>query len=305
MLQESSRNVCKILIAIPHYFKETQGGTGYGSGQEGARLQRTIALARCLQGLKLQRRTLSTALLNIKNKHIEYHERNKLTNQRIQEVEIEIHLFCNNSEMISELTNLFNSWITVHNLNLDNPKMLPVAARDWLIKNGSNCTLYAYMEDDIVITDNLFFDKQLWFLERTNHQAVLMPHRFEQNFNGDVGEFLVDGPLNQSFIDQFYTPEEKFAHGMWNPNEGTIWFDRFANPHSGCFVISDQQRKIIMQESLNNDGFVSPLETAATLTVMKHFPILKPSLINYNFLLVEHAHPTFSCLLNQWESSYV
>ena len=47
------------------------------------------------------------------------------------------------------------------------------------------------------------------------------------------------------------------------------------------------------QQPLPNDGFVSPLETAATLTVLQHFPVLKPAAPHQGFLAVEHGHPSF------------
>ena len=296
--------VCKILIVIPHFFKETAGGTGYGSGQEGARLKRAISLARCLQALRLQRRTLSSALLNIKDKNVQLFKRQANSSSRAYEIKIDVHVFCNRDDMISEVLECYSSWVTVHKLDMENPKMLPIAARNWLINTDKDYNLYSYMEDDIVINDALFFDKQLWFLDKTNHKAILMPHRFEQNINGEIAQFLVDGPLIASFIEQFYMPMENYAHGIWNVKDKEVWFDRSANPHSGCFTISSVQKKILEERPLRDNGFVSPLETAATLTVMEHFPVLKPSMSNHEFLLVEHAHPTFSVLLDQWEKNY-
>ena len=304
MGNQSSYEVCKLLIVIPHFFKETRGGTGYGSGQEGARLKRSIALARCLHSLRLQRRSHSLALLNIKDKIIQCYTKEIRTGTKIIDIEVDIHVFCNRDNMISEVLDDYKNWVTVHNVDLENPKLLPIAARNWLINTEEEYKLYAYMEDDIVINDPFFFDKQLWFLEKTDHKAVLMPHRFEQNIEGEVAQFLVDGPLNSSFIEQFYMPMENFAHGKWDPNEKELWFDRHANPHSGCFTISHTQKNFLKQKPLRDNGFVTPLETAATLTVMEHFPVLKPSIRNHDFLLVEHAHPTFSGLLDQWQKYY-
>jgi hypothetical protein len=44
---------------------------------------------------------------------------------------------------------------------------------------------------------------------------------------------------------------------------------------------------------LAQEGFIGPLETAATLTVLQHLEVLKPSLPHWRFLAVEHAHVAF------------
>ena len=48
----------------------------------------------------------------------------------------------------------------------------------WLIQQEPKADL-TYMEDDLVVADPLFLDKQHWFLNRTVEELVMMPHRFE------------------------------------------------------------------------------------------------------------------------------
>jgi hypothetical protein len=43
---------------------------------------------------------------------------------------------------------------------------------------------------------------------------------------------------------------------------------------------------------------VGPLETAATLTVLHRYPVMKPSLECWKFLRVEHGHPSFLHYIN-------
>ena len=149
-----------------------------------------------------------------------------------------------------------------------------------------------------MISDPLFFDKQLWFLERTQHKAVLMPHRVEPAASGPEAQLLVDGPLAMSFIQRFCTPATNAAEGRFDPEGPSIRFDQASNPHSGCFVVSDTQRQQLSQLDLPSDGFVSPLETAATLTVLAHFPVFKPAAGHQRFLQIEHGHPSFLGYLN-------
>jgi hypothetical protein len=77
-----------------------------------------------------------------------------------------------------------------------------------------------------------------------------------------------------------------------------IQFDLASNPHSGCFMVSEPQRVHLSQLKLPSDGFVSPLETAATLTVLAHFLVFKPSAGQQRFLQIEHGHPSFLGYLN-------
>ena len=135
-----------------------------------------------------------------------------------------------------------------------------------LINTGDGADLLAYLEDDVVIDDPGFFDKQLWFLEKTNHRFCLMPHRYEPVHQGPIHQLLVDGPLSPQFIGRFMQPQRNAAHGLYSGNE-KVHFDLTDNPHSGCFVVSARQAEELSQKDLPREGFVGPLETAATLLI--------------------------------------
>ena len=49
--------------------------------------------------------------------------------------------------------------------DLDDPRELGLAARDWLISHPSPADLNLYLEDDLVIQDPLFADKILWMAQ--------------------------------------------------------------------------------------------------------------------------------------------
>jgi hypothetical protein len=66
-----------------------------------------------------------------------------------------------------------------------------------------------------------------------------------------------------------------------------------SNPHSGSFALSRAQRLRLREEGLAAKEFVGPLETVATGTVLAAFPVLKPGWECRDFLLLEHAHPSF------------
>ncbi|HEY0834451.1 MAG TPA: hypothetical protein VGE72_11135 [Azospirillum sp.] len=158
------------------------------------------------------------------------------------------------------------------------------AAYDW----------FCYLEDDIVIADPHVFAKLAWFAERFGDRRLLLPNRYE----------VRDGALGKVYIDVH--PSRRFAHPWHDPDEepvleaeflgGTVTFARPNNPHAGCFALSRRQVGTWIADPAFMDGdtsFVGPLESMATLGIMKTFKIYKPALPNHCFLEVLHADPRY------------
>jgi len=108
---------------------------------------------------------------------------------------------------------------------------------------------------------------------------------------------IVDGPLAERFIGQFTKPQRNVANGQFRGIEA-VSFDIADNPHSSTFCVSRQQAYQLSTTPLPRDGFVGPLETAATLTVLHRYPVMKPSRECWKFLCVEHGHPSFLHYVN-------
>lgn len=288
----------RVRTAIPHFFRESSGGSGYGSGRSGQRLARCVALARCLSGLLALRRSAHAAVLNIGEHCIDHWPAELQPLERAAAIEVEIHVFTDGVHLLGEALDPYAGRVQVHAIELADPRLLPIHTRNWLLQHQPSADLSLYLEDDLVIGDPLFLDKQLWFLERTQHRAVLMPHRVEPVPAGPESQLLVDGPLAPAFIQRFCQPQEDAAQGRFDPDGPLIHFDVASNPHSGSFVLSAPQVEHLRPLQLPSDGFVSPLETAATLTVLAHFPVFKPSKGQQRFLQIEHGHPSFLGYLN-------
>lgn len=282
-----------VRVGIPHFFRETAGGSGYGSGRPGQRLARCLALSRCLGSLLRLRRSPSDAVLHIGGQRIDQWSNQRSALQRLDRIEIDLHVFTDGEHRLEDALALHTGRIQLHNVQLENPRHLPLATRNWLIQQEPKADLTLYLEDDLVIADPLFLDKQHWFLNRTGERLVLMPHRFEPIASGPQARLLVDGPLHPEFIGRFRTPQANAVRGRFDPHGDEISFDITDNPHAGCFALGPGQVEHLRQQVLPNDGFVSPLETAATLTVLQHFPVLKAAAPHQGFLTVEHGHPSF------------
>lgn len=289
-------------VALPHFFREQQGGSGYGSGRPGQRLHRSLALARCLQSLLALARSPDDLLLNIGGRAL-----NRTGEEPAepslppapQPWQVELNVFTVGPALrLDDVLRRMPAEIRVHTVTLEDPRQLPLACRDWLIATEPTADLSLYLEDDLVIADPLFLDKQFWFLQRCGGQAVLMPHRWEPIPNRSGQRLLVDGPLRADVIGRYTQPQQAVGRGRFRGEE--IVFDRTANPHSGCFCLSPTQVEQLRRQELPREGFISPLETAATLTVLQHFQVLKPALNQRRFLWVEHGHPSFQSYANSW-----
>lgn len=285
-----------VRVFIPHYFQEVEGGTGYGSGQPGSRLARSLALARCISSLLNLQRDKTDVALNIGEQTIDYLPDPDSKPAKIP-LKIQITICTDGQHQLDEIIKFYRAQISCVSIQLEDPKLLPLKTRDLLVNDPHPADLSLYLEDDLVITDPEYCDKLLWFAARTNNAMTLMPHRYERIDTKGIGIMLADGPLASRFIEKFMKPQKDVAIENYQSNR-KISFDLASNPHSGTFALTNQQRSMLQAQELPYEGFVSPLETAATLTVLKFFQVLKPSFRDRDFLKIEHAHASFGNYIN-------
>ena len=281
----------RIRVVIPHYFDEGPDNC-YGSGRKGNRLPRSLALARSLGSLLALNRAPQDWILNIAQKRKELTPLTSLTG--LQSIHVDLHLFVANDSFLQDVVELFRPRITVHHLQLDNPRDLPLEAARCLLDMSSPADLSIYLEDDLIFNDNMMIDKLFWFYQRTDHQFVLMPHRYEVTVANAPKKFFVDGPIrfNQDSKPVWSTDEKVIANGrFWDGSD--VDFVVASNPHSGFFCLSYPQLAIVKDMNWPPKTFIGPLETAATGTVLGNFPVLKPSWPCRSFLSCEHGHPSF------------
>ena len=291
----------RVSICIPHYFKPSDDPHGYGSTRQTARVTRILSLGRCIGSVLSLQRSTRNCLFTLADKAIDHFVTS--VDHAIEPVEITLTVCTDGKNMLGEVLEEFRDFINIKSFDLEDPRQLPIATRDWLLKGdskSSDADLYAYLEDDLVIQDEEFFDKQSWFLSRLQNSHCLMPHRYEPVFRRNVGRLLIDGPLRPALVRQFAQPQLNAGRGVYR-EQVKVSFDIAENPHSGLFVVNREQRDFLSTQQLPVNGFISPLETAATLTVLKYFRVCKPSLHCHDFLTIEHGHPSFTSFMNQWE----
>jgi hypothetical protein len=160
-----------------------------------------------------------------------------------------------------------------------------------LADNLGRFDYYCFLEDDLVLTDPLFFWKQRWFNGALGDRAVLQPHRFELAAEPPIQKLFIDGPIRDPtiaprFQDKNVRPRIQ-ARGLGME----IAFERVDNPHSGCFFLTEAQMARWTKAPYFLDrakDFWGPLESAATLGVMRTFEVYKPALANAGFLEIHH-----------------
>ena len=160
--------------------------------------------------------------------------------------------------------------------------------------------LSLYLEDDLVIQDLRYADKMAWFHQRTDHRFVLMPHRREPTVANAPKHLYVDGPIKSE--GQAEPVGERRSNSGKRPLLGWPGAQLCSGVESplGQFLHQCSSGSPPQRCCLASSRLCRPLETAATGTVLAHFPVLKPSWACREFLTLEHGNPSFLPLLGEW-----
>ena len=170
------------------------------------------------------------------------------------------------------------------------PLALGFACRAVLRERIGMYDYYCYLEDDLILRDPWFFAKLSWFNGHLGDDRVLQPNRYERSRKGFVKKVYVDGDLADSVILPFGDPDADPAlRSKFLGRE--VAFRRPRNPHSGCYFLSASQFAswAARGDFLDLDAsFIGPLESAATLGLLRAFAVYKPVRENAAFLEIEH-----------------
>ena len=186
-----------------------------------------------------------------------------------------------------------------HKTNLKNPKLLGFECQKILKEHLGKYDYYCFMEDDLIINDPYFFEKIKWFNDSTDDTNLLQPNRYEVSRLGRVLKSYIDGDLNPSVTENYQNVAE-FSELSKEFLGKNITFTRPHNPHSGCYFLNQKQMAHWVNQPYFLDldtSFITPLESSATLGIMKTFKVYKPSLQNANFLEIQHFGDAFLSLI--------
>jgi hypothetical protein len=276
--------LARILVAIPHFFRRQATGR-HGSTQRDP-LPRIRALSACITGLR--------ANLASEQVVIQLATRTAQTANRSLASEIDIAICTTGADHLVERLPLPRDWFR-HVPTNAKPELLGYECHAVLRDGLDAYDYFAFLEDDLVVHDPTFVTKTAWFAQAAGEDAVLQPNRFEINPGRVPPKAYIDGDIVRratlSLQDVDHLPEIKLsAFGR------EIVFRRPLNPHAGCFLINRAQMRRWAAQPYFLDrsaAFVGPLESAATLGLMRTFRVYKPAVANAGFLEIEHAGQAF------------
>jgi hypothetical protein len=155
---------------------------------------------------------------------------------------------------------------------------------------------YVYLEDDLISRDPWLFVKLGWFTAQLGDDVLLQPNRYEASpFLGLVHKAYIDGDLHDDVTAPFQ--DFRITPIATASLLGTaITFQRAKNPHAGCFFLNDRQMRMWSGQPYFLDratSFIGPLESAATLGVMRTFRVYKTAPESAGFLEIEHFGTSF------------
>jgi hypothetical protein len=174
------------------------------------------------------------------------------------------------------------------------PMHLGFRAHEFLKHQVGRFDWYCFMEDDLVIEDALFFQKLIWWQQIVGPEHVLLPNRYELA--------MIEPKPNKLYVDARVGRAPQFWPDRQNSVfEGQVMgiklrFERVINPHSGCFFISEAQLRMLIESPgfLDYDmSFVGPLESAASLAIMKRFRVYKVMEPHLHFFEIRHHATRF------------
>lgn len=272
----------KILFTIPHYFNP-EGNGRYGSTRSNP-VPRIEALTRCISSIH-QLFGEKQFDINISNLSA-----NKVND--FNEIEIVI-LTTQNKHLIEHI----NHELFTHRQIGVEPMILGFEAKKVFSESVGRYDYYCYLEDDLTINDPWFFTKLKWFNSLTNDNFLLQPNRYEISIGNIADKVYIDGNLRFQVTEEFQDiSDTKTLEGVVMGER--ILFKRALNPHSGCYFLNNNQLEKWMEQDYfesNAINFVGPLESAATLGIMKTFKVYKPE--PQNFLEIMHYGTSFLGLL--------
>lgn len=179
------------------------------------------------------------------------------------------------------------------------PMLLGFSCQELFRDSLEKYDYYCFLEDDLIISDPWFFIKLAWFTKMTGTRNLLQPNRYEVSSQGLVRKAYIDGDLAPRVTAPFQNVREAPEfQGQVMGNQ--VIFRRALNPHSGCYFLNAAQIAYWAEQPyfLDKDtSFVGPLESAATLGIMKTFKIYKPAPSNAGFLEIQHYGNGFLSLI--------
>jgi hypothetical protein len=276
----------RALVVFAHYFKAESKST-YSSTNAAQREARRESIARVLLAWRAQ--FGETASLNVEHKKLELNPPALDT--------LDMAVVVNGDDHLLDDAMLNRLGVEKLSVSLDQPRMLPFMAQRIMEQRKARYDWFVYSEEDVLPHDASFFGKLGAFQKNFGARRVLQPNRYEVNAAALRAKTYIDGDLRIGLMSRLFSfvPETENLL-VQRDASGVLKFARAMNPHSGFFALSAEQFEMwsSAKHFLDMDcSFISPLESAATLGLLKTFSVYKPVLPMHH-LEIEHLDTKFS-----------
>lgn len=280
----STARAPRLLVTIPHYYKQGSDRR-YGSGRDKAEAR--------VQGL---RRCITALHQSLGNRHaiIQISTETSHPITPLQGGAIDIVLCTTGDDHLVGELGLGDDLFTHEATDIPDPMYLGFECHRVMRERFGGYDWYAFMEDDLIISDPWFLAKYGWFQKYCGPTRLLQPNRFEMA-GGPPQKVYIDGDLKEGMVRQIL-PNGPGAELKGQFLDLDIRMVRALNPHSGMFVLSSVQMEHWLRQPYFLDrasSFLGPLESAATYGILRAFQIFKPHVGNAAFLEVQHYGHAF------------
>lgn len=285
----------RLLIAVVHYYKA-------GDGRHGSLAADPVPRIDALRSLILQLHRLygqPSGLLNHRQRRVDGVD----DGGGLVDLRVCVSGDCHVLHGLRDCEGLYSLEVC----HPKDPRLLGFEAQRVLIEashaadsTGQPFDYIAYLEDDILLTDADFFLKLRYFNRTFGDQYLLMPNRIEtMQHQGQLRRFYIDGDYNPAASESFRrSANQRFCISHLGE---IVRFEQPSNLHSGCFFLNRDQARMYANSghaAAIDTSFHGPLESAATLGMLKTFQLMKPAADNGRFLTVEHGGRNFMGLVS-------
>ena len=279
----------KILVTIPHYYKyDPQGNYGSSRERETGRIEvvrKTVLALRRLFSLPTAYSTGQEGEHGWEDRYFLYHPADTSFHY-----EVDIVICTRGKDHLLEKLDLpAGMFLQGVSEGVEDPMALGFACHQVLQSCFGEYDFYCYMEDDLVLHDEFFFQKLLWFEKQFGDACLLQPLRYQLGRREEFFKTYNDFELEETLMSEFRpTPAPLKAEYLGRE----ISFIKSSNPHSGCFFLTPAQyERLLCAPSYGTvrQEFVTFLESAASLDISENLAVYKPSYENGAFLEIEHV----------------
>jgi hypothetical protein len=275
----------RLLFTIPHFYHSHAGGEADAAGKYGAYAAdaepRIEAMTACLTALH---QLYQRAPCFIDHAHGTAH-----SVETLPPWTLDVVICTTEGRHLLDRLPIEPRYYT-HRATQAEPLLLGFECHTVLHERLGGYDYYCYLEDDLILHDPWLFFKLAWFNRYAGDDKLLQPNRYEAALNYLLPKVYVDGYLETHCTAAYQNIQDSgsfAAEVLGVPVE----FIRTLNPHSGCFFLSARQMEMWASQPYFFDRtsrFIGPLETSATLGILRTFQIYRPAPRNADFLEIQH-----------------